>query len=124
MVILDAGALLAIERREARMLAYLQEAQRRGVPLRTSSAAVAQAWRGGTRQAELARQLPAIGERALDPDVARAIGLLLGASGTTDVVDGHVALLCSPGDAVLTSDPEDIGRLLDVRGVQAAIERV
>lgn len=122
-VVLDAGALLAIERREPRMLAYLREAQRRGVPLRTSSAAVAQVWRGGPRQAELARQLPAIGERALDPDAARAIGALLGASGTTDVVDGHVALLCSPGDAVLTSDPEDIGRLLDVRGVQAAVER-
>jgi len=67
---------------------------------------------------------PPSARAALDPDVARAIGLLLGASGTTDVVDGHVALLCSPGDAVLTSDPEDIGRLLDVRGVQAAIERV
>lgn len=124
MVVLDAGALLAIERREPRMLAYLREAQQRGLPLRTSSAAVAQVWRGGPRQAELARQLPAIGERAGGPDAARAIGVLLGASGTTDVVDGHVALLCSPGDAVLTTDPEDIRWLLDVRGVQAVVERI
>jgi hypothetical protein len=31
---------------------------------------------------------------------------------TTDVVDAHVAVLAQPADRVLTSDPEDLARLL------------
>jgi hypothetical protein len=123
-VILDAGALVAIERRDRRFLANLLEAQRRKVPIRTSSAALAQVWRGGARQAGLARQLPAIDQRALDSDAGRQVGALLGAARTSDVVDGHVAFLCNPGDVVFTSDPNDIRHLLDVRAVEVAIERV
>jgi hypothetical protein len=123
-VILDAGALLAIERRNSRFLAHLREAQRRKVPVRTSSAVVAQVWRGGPKQAELARQLPAIDQRPLGDDAARAIGALLGSSRTSDVVDGHIALLCAVRDAVFTSDPDDIEHLLDTRGVAAVVKRV
>ena len=123
-VVLDAGALVAIERRDMDFIAYLRAAQRRKIPIRTSAAVVAQVWRDGARQAELARQLPAINQRPLDSDTARAIGGLLGESRAADVVDGHVALLCAPGDAVFTSDTGDIQHLLDSRRVTALVERV
>ena len=123
-VILDAGALVAIERRDRRFLANLLEAQRRKVPVRTSSAVLAQVWRDGARQAGLARQLPAIDQRPLDSDSAKQIGALLAAAGTSDVVDGHVAVLCNAGDVVFTSDPNDIRHLLEAHGIQAAIERL
>lgn len=35
------------------------------------------------------------------------------------MVDGHVAVLAEPADRILTSDPEDMNRLLESRGVRA-----
>jgi predicted nucleic acid-binding protein len=74
---------------------------------------VAQVWRGGGRQARLARFLASdlVTEVSLDPEAGRRIGVLAAASGSRDVVDGHVALIALDRDAVvLTSDPEDIAR--------------
>ena len=72
---------------------------------------VAQAWRGGTGQALLARFLRTDGVTCvvLDLGAARAVGQLCGRTGGTDAVDGHVALHASRfGQAVVTSDPDDI----------------
>lgn len=74
---------------------------------------VAQVWRGGGRQARLARFLSSdlVTEVALDPEAGRRIGVLAAAVGSRDVVDGHVALIALDRDAVvLTSDPKDIAR--------------
>ena len=60
----------------------------------------------------------------LEPHDARRIGELLGATGTKDVVDAHVAVLAEPGDRVLTSDPEDMVRLLEERAIRARTVRV
>jgi len=82
--------------------------------LTTSAAVVAQVWRGGSRQARLARLLASdlVSELALDSEASRRIGLLAAAaSGARDVVDGHIAIIALDQDAiVLTSDPEDIAR--------------
>ena len=49
---------------------------------------------------------------ALDADDARRVGLFLADSGTTDVVDAHVAVCAlRRGGTVLTGDPEDIKTL-------------
>ena len=113
MVVLDAGALIGVDRGSASVRAYVLLADRGKVELSTSSAVVAQVWRGGARQARLARFLASdlIAEEALDPDAGRRIGALAAAVGSTDVVDGHVALMAIEHDAVvLTSDPADIAR--------------
>jgi hypothetical protein len=123
-VILDSGALVAIDRRDRSVGAMLRVYQQAGVPVRTSNAVVAQVWRGGARQANLARTLRAVGAEPIDDDCDRAIGSLLGEAGTGDVVDGHVALLAASGDAVLTSDPDDLAHLLGVRNVDATIVHV
>ena len=124
--VLDAGALIAIERRDLSFGAVMLVAQRRGIDLVTSSAVVAQVWRGGntTGQVNLARQLKGIAERDLTTVQARQVGVLLRESGTSDVVDGHIALIARTGDTVHTSDVADIGHLLGCRQVQAAVALV
>jgi predicted nucleic acid-binding protein len=112
-VVFDAGALIALDRGLANVRGYVLLADRARVALVTSSAVVAQVWRGGGRQARLARLLGSdlIEEVTLDPDAARRIGVLAGAVGSRDVVDGHVAIIAMDRDAlVLTSDPDDIAR--------------
>jgi len=54
-VILDAGALIAIDRSDRRMGAMLRVQQRR-IPVLSSSAAVAQGWREGRKQAGASRK--------------------------------------------------------------------
>lgn len=82
--------------------------------LATSAAVVAQVWRGGNRQARLARLLASdlVTELALDTEASRRIGVLAAAAPRAgDVVDGHVAVIDLDRDVmVLTSDPEDIAR--------------
>jgi hypothetical protein len=123
-IVLDTGALLALEWRNRSILARLRAAQRAGVPVVTSAGAVAQAWRGGPRQAVLAHQLAGIAERPIDTTASRHIGQLLGKTATADVVDAHVALLCHDGDRLVTSDPGDLDHLLEARQVTAAIEAI
>ncbi len=119
--ILDAGVLVAIERRDRRVGAMLRVLQQRRIPLRTSAGVVAQVWRDGARQARLAQALGGVGVRSLSPGDARLAGELQAASRTDDVVDAHVALLAEADDQVITGDPEDLARLLDVRRVRARL---
>jgi hypothetical protein len=121
MLVLDSGALIAIDRRDRRVGSMLQIARTEGVRVSTSAGAVAQVWRHGARQANLARALTGIRAVALDVSTGKKLGALLGASGSSDVVDAHVAHLVSDGDQVLTSDPDDIDRLLKVRRVRAVV---
>lgn len=122
--ILDSGALVAIDRRDRRVGAMLRVYQQAGVPVLTSNAVVAQVWRNGARQANLARTLRGVRTEAIDDNCDKAVGSLLGEAGTSDVVDGHVALLAASGDAVLTNDPHDLAHLLAVRNVDATIVHV
>jgi hypothetical protein len=111
LIVLDAGALIAWERNDKRVRALVQLAEAGDITLRTSSGVVAQVWRGGSRQARLARLLGSgtVEERPLDPTAARQVGLLAREVGVTDVVDGHVANLATkPGARVLTSDVADL----------------
>jgi hypothetical protein len=123
-LVLDAGALEAIDRADREVAAMLRVAWERGVPVRTSSAVVAQVWRDGARQALLSRVLTGVRCDTLDAVAARDVGRLLGRSRTADVVDAHVAGLTPSGAVVLTSDPGDIEHLLEVRGVAARVVRV
>jgi predicted nucleic acid-binding protein len=107
----DTGALIAIEGRSRRMQALLDEIDRRGWEIAVPAGAVAQAWRGGPRQARIAALLG--DERTqivpLDDPTARAVGLLCGRSGHPDVIDVSVAVCARQHNMhVVTSDPEDL----------------
>lgn len=122
--VLDAGALAAVDRRIRIIGAQLRVLQQQGTPVRVSSAVVGQVWRDGRKQANLARVLTGVGIEALGKDDGKRIGELLGLAGSADVVDAHVALMTEPADLVLTSDPDDIRKLLQARGVPARVQSV
>lgn len=122
--VLDAGALVAADRRDRLIGAQLRVLQQQGTPVRVSSAVVGQVWRDGRKQVNLARVLAGVGVEALGRDDGRRIGELLALAGSADVVDAHVALMTAPADLVLTSDPGDIRKLLQARGVPARIQPV
>jgi hypothetical protein len=121
--VLDAGALIGIDRRDRTIGAMLRILQRDGVPVRTSAGAVAQVWRNGRTQAGLALVLRGMEVAPLDEPVAKNVGELLRTNKTSDLVDAHVALLVDGGDIVITSDETDIQALLRSRRVKAIIVR-
>ena len=123
-VVLDAGALIAIDKRDRAVGAMLRVLQRDDVPIVTSAAVVAQAWRDPRRQVNLARVLTGVDIAALDDLAAKQVGELLRANRTTDLADAHVALLVQPQERVLTSDEADIKALLRTRRVKAVTIRV
>lgn len=108
-LILDNGALIALERNDRAMWTRLRVALANDeVPL-SHGGVVGQAWRGrGSRQARLAMALEAIEIRPLDRALGRAAGELLARAGRSDVVDAALILLASDGDQIVTSDPGDI----------------
>jgi hypothetical protein len=123
-LILDAGALIAIDRGERRIGAVLHEAARTGVAAITSSASVAQVWRDPARQARLARAMAGLVEAPLDQAAARRCGTLLARTGTSDIADAAVVLLAITGDVILTSDPDDIDRLVAGSGHKVRVETI
>lgn len=123
-VVLDAGALIAIDRRDRTVGAMLRVAQQEQLAIRSSAGVVAQVWRDGSRQANLARVLSGVDVMALDLAAAKHIGPLHGATGTSDAIDGHIAHLAEPGDRLLTSDPQDMRRLLGDRAGHVTVVTV
>lgn len=114
-VTLDTGALIALDRGSARLLALLDRISQRRQRILIPAGVVAQAWRG-PRQARLARLLRSreVDIVPLDDPAARAVGVLLGKSGTDDTVDAHVVVVAlRAGSPVISSDPEDLRRLHD-----------
>lgn len=121
-VVLDAGALVAIERGDREMLAILErESNAAQIPL-THGGVIGQVWRGGRgRQARLARALSGIGVRAIDDELGREAGVLLGRARTSDVIDAALVLIAQDGDEIFTSDETDLrdlaaaaGRIVDL----------
>lgn len=113
-VTLDAGALIALDRDDRRVVALLARAQETAARVTIPATALAQAVRNPTRQARLARLVrqPTTDVVALGRVDATGVGRLLAASGTADVVDAHVVLCARrTGQAVATSDPDDLHQL-------------
>ena len=110
-LVLDTGALIAVERAQRSTLAVIEAARRQQREIVVPAGVVAQAWRGGPRQARLARFLGARGAtvEALTEAGARAAGAVCGLAGTADVVDASVVVAARRhGAIVLTSDRADL----------------
>jgi len=121
-LILDAGALIAIDRGERDVLARINDADKAGDPVRTNAMAVAQVWRAGRgRQARLAKALRDITVEPITREDGLRAGELLGATGMRDAIDASVALLAKPGDRVLTSDAGDLRALCAGAGNKAVV---
>ena len=123
-LILDAGALIAYERRDRTVRAYLERAERTETPVLTTAGVIAQVWREPARQARVARLLRGVEEVELTRVRARVVGLLLGVSKSADVVDGSVLEAAEDGDEILTSDPDDITPLANAAGKTVIVTSV
>jgi hypothetical protein len=111
--VLDAGALIALERGDRQLAAILGSALATGSRVFVPASAFAQAWRGGPRSARLARLLDAGEIDPLDGDRAKQVGVRLGARNGSDVVDAHVVCCALESAAtVATSDGNDIRALV------------
>lgn len=110
-VTLDAGALIALERDDRRILVLLARARETGARVTIPATALAQVVRAPARQVRLARlaRQPTTDVVPLGRVDATSVGRLLAASGTADIVDAHV-VICARRAAqhVATSDPEDL----------------
>jgi hypothetical protein len=114
MLVLDAGAFLAVERGDRDVVALVKRERMAGRPPVTSGGVVAQVWRGGRgRQAELARLLAGVQVAAIDDNLGRRAGMLLARSGQPDAIDAAVVCLAADGDDILTSDPGDLRALAE-----------
>jgi predicted nucleic acid-binding protein len=113
---LDAGALIAAEKNSRELWAFWKLAIQRDARITVPAVVLAQTWRG--KSPAIARLLPACVVEPMDEPVAKRIGAFLGRTRQRDVVDAAVVVgALARGDTILTSDPEDIRRLVgQVRG--------
>lgn len=113
-VTLDAGALIALERSNRKVVALLARAAATDATITIPSVVVAQVMRNPGKQARISKLLRQTNTRlpALDGAAAIQVGRLLAASRTSDVVDAHVVLCAKESDdSIVTSAPYDLARL-------------
>ena len=121
----DTGALVAAERNNRQMWAlhagYLAEEVIPTVP----AAVLAEAWRGGSRQASLSRLLRLCDTEPMSENLAKDVGVLAGKSGHDDIVDVSVVEgAVSHGDAVVTSNASHIAAIAEAAGARLRIESI
>jgi hypothetical protein len=107
----DAGVFTAAERHERGIWADHRARLELGIVPVTTAPVVAQVSRSG-QQVQLRRFLRGCDVVAFAPPQAHAVGALLGAAGSADVVDAHVILVAgATGADVVSSDPDDLTAL-------------
>ncbi|MDQ3469154.1 MAG: hypothetical protein M3487_05245 [Actinomycetota bacterium] len=121
-LILDAGAFFALERDDRAMWRRLKAAQLSGTPPLTHGGVVAQIWRDGFgRQVLLARALAGVDVAGLDDVLGRRAGMLLARTAGHDAIDAAVVGLASDDDHIITSDADDIQRLVGAAGIHVDV---
>jgi hypothetical protein len=124
-LILDAGALIAVERGDRDTVALLKRELEDGRVPATHGGVVGQVWRGGSgRQAPIARLLAATEVHPLDDELGRRVGVLLERAKENDVIDAAIVLIAQDGDTILTSDSRDLTTLAAQAGKQVDIVSV
>jgi len=122
----DTGALIAGDRNDRRMWAlhvgFIAEEVAPMVP----SPVVAEAWRGGSRQASLARMLAGCQIEEMTADQARRVGELAGRADHEDIVDVAVVEGAARREdgVILTSNESHIRKIIKATGKRIRIESV
>jgi predicted nucleic acid-binding protein len=121
----DTGALIAAERNDRQMWAlhagFLAEEVFPVVPVPV----LAEAWRGGSRQASLVRLMALCRVEVMTEDQAHRVGVLAGHARHDDIVDVTVVEgAIRRGDAVVTSNREHITRISKAARRKIVIEDI
>jgi hypothetical protein len=123
-VVYDAGVLVAAERDDRQVWADHRARLEVGAVPTTTAPVVAQVSRSH-RQAQLRRFLRGCDVVGFSPEQAHDVGALLGQAGTSDVVDAHLVVTAAKASStVLSSDPDDLGRLSDQLPVPVRVQRI
>ena len=121
----DTGALVAAERNVRRIWALHAEFLVREVVPIVPAPVLAEAWRGGARQARLSRFLAGCDVEPMTEDQARRVGALAGEAAHDDVVDVTVVEgAARRKDAVVTSNSSDIRRICVAARAKLKIEPI
>ena len=121
----DTGALLAAERNDRRAWALHRGLLLEEIEPVVPAAVLAQAWRGGSRQANLVRFLRLCEIEPMGEAQARRVGVLAGTSAHDDVVDLSVVEgAVRRGDVVVSGDAEHIRLIAGATGVKLEIEPI
>jgi hypothetical protein len=121
----DTGALVAADHNDRRMwalhAAFLAEEVSPTVP----APVLAEAWRGGSRQANLARFLALCSLEPFSERHAKAVGVLAGKADHDDIVDTTVVEgAIRRHDAIVTSNRTHIRKITDAVRAKIAIEPI
>jgi predicted nucleic acid-binding protein len=110
---LDAGALIAYERGQERIRKILAVGYERGFVPTIPAIALAEVWRGDPKDARIARLLKACSIEVVDETLARTAGSLRRTTPGASAIDACIAVgVRRRGDAIATSDPNDMRALL------------
>jgi hypothetical protein len=120
MLVLDAGAFVAVERGDRDVIALVKRERLAGRAPVTNGGVVAQIWRGD-RQAPIARLLAGVDVTPIDDSLGRRAGMLLARTGRADAIDAAVVCLAADGDDILTSDPGDLRVLAEAADVHVEL---
>lgn len=113
-VLFDAGALIALERADRRVVRLVDRARSGRAAVTIPAPVLAQVSRDPATQVRLQRllRLPSTQVVPFDRGAAHPVGAMLRRSGTSDFVDGHVVLCALQRQLpIVTSDPDDLRRL-------------
>ena len=122
MLVLDAGAFVAVERSDRDVVALVKRERLAGRSPITSGGVVAQVWRGGRgRQAPLARLLAGVEVAPVDDSLGRRAGMLLARTGMSGAIDATVVCLATDGDDILTSDAGDLRTLAEAADIHVEL---
>ncbi len=123
MITFDTGALIAIERRERKMLALMTAALEARARITVPSVVVGEWWRG--QRGPAARILDAVQIEPLGGPLAKIAGEVLSVVRGATLVDTIVvASAAKRGDLVLTSDVDDLSRIRDAAFPSVRIRNV
>jgi hypothetical protein len=122
MLVLDAGAFVAVGHGNRDVVAMIKRTRVAGHPPLTTGGVVAQVWRGGRgRQAPLARLLAGVNVTPIDETLGRRGGTLLASSGKSDAIDATLVGMAADGDDILTSDPNDLRVLAEAADIHVEL---
>jgi predicted nucleic acid-binding protein len=118
-LVLDSEGLSKLAAGDARTRGYLDSARARGARVAVSAITLTEALGGGPRDAAVHRVLSRITVVPVSPEIARRAGELLGTTGLSghrcaiDAVVAATALELERPVVLLTSDPDDLSKLVE-----------
>jgi predicted nucleic acid-binding protein len=121
-LVLDAEGLSKLAAGDARTRGYLDSARNRGARVAVSTITLTEALRGGPRDTAVHRVLSRITVIVVTEAIARRAGELLGTTGLSghrcaiDAVVAATALDMERPAVLLTSDPDDLNKLVEEPG--------